>query len=163
MSASSSLRKAVFGDRRVLFPIPKDSQEIGQIEQVATATDSDPNAGQAALEAAALLAGDGLASQMVSAWFSAESGASNIEIQVEGISGKMFAFVKFRGALITMSGVDGVQQKEMKADTAVLSVNFQGNRQALADALMRQHFDAFSVEIAGMENNAIRLRLIPRQ
>jgi hypothetical protein len=142
----------------------KDGQEIGQIEQVATATDPDPHAGgQAALESAALLAGDGLASQMVSAWFSAESGASNIEIWVEGISGKMSEFVKFRGALTTMSGVDGVQRKEMKADTAVLSVAFQGNRQALADALMRQRFNGFSVEIAGMEDQAIRLRLVPRQ
>ncbi|MEJ2158040.1 MAG: hypothetical protein P8X96_22145 [Desulfobacteraceae bacterium] len=142
----------------------KDGQEIGQVEQVATATDPDPYAGgQAALEKAALLAGDGLASQMVSAWFSTDSGASKLEIRVEGISGKIYDFVKFRGALTTMSGVDGVQQKEMRADAAVLSVNFQGNRQALADALMRQHFDAFSVEIAGMDNNAIRLRLVPRQ
>jgi hypothetical protein len=142
----------------------KDSQEIGRVEQVATATDPDPYAGgQAALESAALLAGDGLASQMVSAWFSTDSGASNIELRVEGISGKMYDFVKFRGALTTMSGVDGVQQKEMRADAAFLSVNFQGNRQALADALMRQHFDAFSVEIVGMEDNAIRLRLVPRQ
>jgi hypothetical protein len=142
----------------------KDGQEIGQVEQVATATDSDPDAGgQAALEKAAVLAGDGLASQMVSAWFSSDSGASNIELRVGGISGNISDFVKFRGALTAMSGVDGVQQKEMQADTAVLSVDFQGNRQALADALMRQHFDAFSVEIAGMDDHAIHLRLVPRQ
>lgn len=140
----------------------KDGQEIGRIERVATAADPDPLAGsQAALKNAALSAGDGLASQMVSAWFSADKGDPNIEIRVEGISGNMSNFVKFRGALTTMSGVDGVQRKEMKADTAVLLVDFQGNRQALADALMRQHFDAFSLEISGMEENAIRLRLAP--
>jgi hypothetical protein len=140
----------------------EDGQEIGRIHQTATATSADPDAGgRAVMEKASLVAGDGLASQMVSAWFSADKGDPNIEIRVEGISGNMSNFVKFRGALTTMSGVDGVQRKEMKADTAVLLVDFQGNRQALADALTRQHFDAFSLEISGMEENAIRLRLVP--
>ncbi len=141
----------------------KDGQQIGQIQQAATATEADPHAGsQAALENAALLAGDGLAAQMISAWFSADKGASNVEIWVQGISGNIANFVKFRGALGTMSGVDSVQRKEMKADMAVLLVDYQGNRQALADALMRQAFDTFSLEIKGQEGNIIRLQMVAR-
>ncbi|MEJ2156949.1 MAG: hypothetical protein P8X96_16550 [Desulfobacteraceae bacterium] len=141
----------------------KDGQQIGQIKQAATATEADPLAGsQAALENAALLAGDGLAGQMISAWFSADKGASNVEIWVQGISGNIANFVKFRGALSTMSGVDSVQRKEMKADLAVLLVDYQGNRQALADALMRQGFDTFSLEITGQEGNVIRLQMVAR-
>lgn len=141
----------------------KDGQEIGRVQQVASAAHADPlSGGQAALENAALVAGDGLASQMVAAWFSADKGASDIELWVEGISGNIANFVKFRGALSTMSGVDSVQRKEMKADTAVLLVDYQGNRQALADALMRQAFDTFSLEITGQEENAIRLQLVAR-
>jgi hypothetical protein len=141
----------------------KDGQEMGRIQQVATAAHADPlPGGQAALENAALVAGDGLASQMVAAWFSADKSTSDIELWVEGISGNIANFVKFRGALSTMSGVDSVRRKEMKADTAVLLVDYQGNRPALADALMQQVFDTFSLEITGQEENAIRLQLVAR-
>ncbi len=141
----------------------KDGQEIGQIQHAAMATDADPLAGgKAAMENAAQLAGDGLASQMVAAWFSAGAGGSKVEVRVEGLSGNIANFVKFRGALSTMSGVDSVQRKEMKADTAVLLVDYQGNLQALADALMRQKFDTFNLNITSQEANTIRLQLLPR-
>ncbi len=140
----------------------KDGQEIGQIQHAATASAADPlSGGKAALENAAQLAGDGLASQMVTAWFSGGTGGTKVEVWVEGISGHIANFVKFRGALSTMSGVDSVQRKEMKADTAVLLVDYQGNLQALADALMRQHFDTFRLNITNQEENAIRLQLVP--
>ena len=140
----------------------KDGEEIGQVQHTATAANADSlSGGKAALENAAQLAGDGLASQMVAAWFSQGESASKVEIWVEGISGHIANFVKFRGTLSTMSGVDSVQRKEMKADTAVLLVDYQGNIQALADALMRQNFDTFSLSIVQQEENAIRLQLVP--
>jgi len=140
----------------------KDGQEVGQIQHAATASAADPlSGGKAAMENAAQLAGDGLASQMVAAWFSGGAGGSKVEVWVEGISGHIANFVKFRGALSTMSGVDSVQRKEMKADTAVLLVDYQGNLQAMADALMRQRFDTFSLTITNQEENTIRLQLVP--
>ncbi len=140
----------------------KDGQEIGQAQHTATASAADPlSGGRAALENAAQLASDGLASQMVAAWFSGGTGGTKVEVWVEGISGQIASFVKFRGALSTMSGVDSVQRKEMKADTAVLLVDYQGNLQALADALMRQNFDTFSLTITNQEEGAIRLQLVP--
>jgi hypothetical protein len=89
-------------------------------------------------------------------------GKSKIEIQVNGISGHMAAFVQFRGAMGTMSGVDDIQRKEMQSDTAVLVVDFQGSARSLADGLRRQRFDTFDLNIAEPEGNVIRLQIMPR-
>jgi hypothetical protein len=58
--------------------------------------------------------------------------------------------------------VDSVQRKEMQLDTAVLLVDYQGNVGALADALMRQNFDTYSLNILESEENALRIQLVPR-
>jgi hypothetical protein len=60
-----------------------------------------------------------------------------------------------------MSGVDSVQRKEMLPDNAVLLVDYQGSIQALADALKRQTFDTFSLNIVAPEGNTIRVQLVP--
>jgi hypothetical protein len=141
----------------------RNGQEIGQTQHVATTTGDDPESGgREAINNAALSAGEELASQVAAAWFSKGVGSSKIEIQVEGISGHIADFVKFRGAVGVMSGVDSVQRKEMQADTAVLLVDYQGSARALADALMRQGFDTFGLNIAEPEGNTIRLQIVPR-
>lgn len=140
-----------------------NSKEIGQARQVAIASAADPlSGGNEALEKASLLAGEDLSTQIVNTWFTEGAGASKVEIFVEGISGNIANFVKFRGALSSMSGVDSVQRKEMQSDTAVLLVDYQGNVRALADALMRQSFDTFSLNIAEPEANTLRLQLVTR-
>jgi hypothetical protein len=140
-----------------------NSTEIGQARQVAMASAADPlSGGNGALEKASLLAGEDLSAQIVNTWFTEGAGASKIEIFVQGISGNIANFVKFRGALSSMSGVDSVQRKEMQSDTAVLLVDYQGNVRALADALMRQSFDTFSLSIEEPEASTLRLRLVAR-
>lgn len=140
-----------------------NSKEIGQARQVAVASAADPlSGGNAALEKASLLAGEELTAQILSTWFTEGAGASKVEIFVQGISGNIANFVKFRGALSSMSGVDSVQRKEMQSDTAVLLVDYQGNVRALADALLRQSFDTFSLKIAEPEANTLRLQLVTR-
>jgi hypothetical protein len=140
-----------------------NSKEIGQSRQVAIASAADPlSGGTGALEKASLLAGEDLSAQIVDTWFTEGAGASKIELFVEGISGNIANFVKLRGALSSMSGVDSVQRKEMQSDTAVLLVDYQGNVRALSDALMRQSFDTFSLRIAAPEANTLRLQLVQR-
>lgn len=140
-----------------------NSKEIGQTRQVAIASAADSlSGGNGALEKASLLAGEDLSAQIVNIWFTEGAGASKVEIYVEGISGNIANFVKFRGALSSMSGVDSVQRKEMQSDTAVLLVDYQGNVRALAEALMRQSFDTFSLNIAEPEANTLRLQLVTR-
>ena len=140
----------------------RNGREIGHSQRVAVVTGDDPAAaGREAINNAAQMAGEELTAQMAEAWFSAGAGGSRIEIQVEGISGHIADFVKFRGALSSMSGVDSVQRKEMQSDTAVLLVDFQGSARTLADSLMRQSFDTFGLNIAQPQGNTIRLQIVP--
>ncbi len=137
--------------------------EIGYTSQVSIEAAMEPlTGGTRALEKASLLAGEDLTAQITKAWFTDSSRASKVEIWVEGISGNIASFVKFRGALSSMSGVDSVQRKEIQSDTAVLLVEYQGNIQALADALLRQNFDTFSLNIAEPEENTLRMQLVSR-
>jgi hypothetical protein len=141
----------------------QNGQEIGFSQQTAEATSDDPYAGsRQAIEKAARAAGEELTTRMATTWFSKGMGKSKIEIQVEGISGHIAAFVKLRGAMSAMSGVDDIQRQEMQADTAVLLVSYQGNARALADDLRRLNFDTFSLNIANPEANTIRLQIVPR-
>lgn len=140
-----------------------NGKEIGHAQQISMASAADPlSGGKGALEKAAVLAAEDLSAQIIDEWFTEGAGASKVEILVEGLSGNIANFVKFRGALSSMSGVDSVQRKEMQSDTAVLLVDYQGNVQSLADALIRQSYDTFSLKIGEPEGNTLRLQLVAR-
>jgi hypothetical protein len=141
----------------------KNGQEIAQARQVALVKGDDPlSAGRQAMENAAQSAGEALAARITTAWYSNGMGKSKIDIQVNGISGHMAAFVQFRGAMGGLSGVDDIQRKEMQSDTAVLLVDYQGNARGLVDALKRQRFETFDLNISEPEGNLIRLQIVPR-
>ncbi|MEJ2039520.1 MAG: hypothetical protein P8X55_11350, partial [Desulfosarcinaceae bacterium] len=89
-----------------------------------------------------------------------DAGAGRVEMVVEGTGGNIANFVKFRGILGSMSGVDQVQLKEMGADTAVLSVQYQGRARALADALLLQNFGSFGINISEVGLESIQLKLV---
>lgn len=139
-------------------------EEIGQARQVALAPDTGLSTdGGSAMENAASQAGELLASQIVAAWFSKKgSGASLVELRIEGVSGNIANFVKLRGALSNMSGVDSVQRKEMNSDAAVLLVDYQGNIRALADAMARQQFDSFMLMISEPQERTLQVEIVPR-
>jgi hypothetical protein len=136
-------------------------EQIAQTQRSALAASEEPYAGsREALRNAAGLSGEDLALQIAEAWFSSQSGLSRTELIIEGVGGKIASFVKFRGALGTMSGVDNLQLKEMMPDAAVLLVDYQGTTRALADALLLQNFDTFGLNISAIETNKIRLQLV---
>lgn len=136
-------------------------KQIAQTQRSALAASAEPHAGsREALRNAAGLSGEDLALQIADAWFGAQGGVSQTELIIEGIGGKIASFVKFRGALSTMSGVDNLQLKEMMPDAAVLLVDYQGTAQALADALLLQNFDTFGLNISAIEANRIQLKLV---
>ncbi len=140
----------------------RSGKEMANTQRIALATADNPSTGsQEALGNASALVAEDLALEIGRAWFADADAASAVEIRVEGISGNVASFVKFRGALSTMSGVDSVQRKEMQHDAAVLLVDYQGNARALADALMRQGFDTFGLNIDEPEGNMLKVQLIP--
>ena len=141
----------------------KNGQEIGQAQNIALVTGDDPySAGRQAIVQAARSAGEELTASVAAAWYSKGMSKSKIEIQVNGISGHMAAFVQFRGAMGALSGVDDIQRKEMQSDTAVLVVDYEGSARGLADTLRQQSFDTFALNIAEPEGNLIRLQIVPR-
>lgn len=114
-----------------------------------------------ALVNAAIQAGETLAKELRDVWLGLGSGTAAIEMVIEGTGGHIANFVKFRGALGTVSGVDNLQLKEMRPDSAVLSVVYQGNSRNLAEALLLQSFDTFGINIIETGSRYIRLQLIP--
>jgi hypothetical protein len=161
--AAASNQKSIRATVAVQAYSVKNGQEIAQARQVALVSGNDSlSAGRQAMENAAQSAGEELTARITAAWNSKAMGKSKIDIQVNGISGHMAAFVQFRGAMGAISGVDDIQRKEMQSDTAVLLVDYQGNARGLVDALRRQRFETFDLNISEPEGNLIRLQIVPR-
>lgn len=140
----------------------ENGSRIAESRQSASIAEDRFSSGRQALVQAASLSGQDLSSQISQAWSSAAAAKSNIEIVVAGTGGNIANFVKLRGALSTMSGVDDVQLKEMRQDAAVLNVDYQGNARALADTLLLQNFDNFGIEISQIGLNTISMQLVQR-
>jgi hypothetical protein len=117
--------------------------------------------GKDALNAVALQAGETLAQKLEEAWLGQGAGTASLELVVEGTGGHISNFVQFRGVLGTMSGVESMQLEQMMPDSAIMSVVYQGNARALAEALLLKSFDTFGINIVETGNRYIRLQLIP--
>lgn len=138
-----------------------NGRPMAKVEKNATRNGDDPGVvGEQILSTIAQTAAEDLVNQLLQAWQSADIGRSQIELIIEGISGHIAEFVKLRGAMSTLSGVDDVQRKEMQSDRGVLLVDFQGNARTLADILSRQHFDTFRLDISEPEKNTIRMQIL---
>jgi len=138
-------------------------EEIAATTQTAVTVNVDENAGSYdALSSAGSLAGQELASQINSAWQKAVKKLTTIEIIVEG-TGELSNFVVFRKIISEMTGVMGLQTKEMKFDEAAIAVDFQGNAQELADALMLNTYETFGINIYEVSQNRLRIELMPSQ
>ena len=140
-----------------------DGRVLTEIRDSALSAAEDPETGsREGIENAAAVAGPPLSDQLAKAWFRQGAGSAPITLRVQGIGGHIADFVKFRGALGTMSGVDALQLKEMMTDSAALAVRYQGNARALADAVLLLNFDTFGIDIELVGADEIRLRLVPR-
>jgi hypothetical protein len=88
--------------------------------------------------------------------------ASNpVALTVEG-SGNLANFVKFRRGLGGISGVEGIQVRDMKPNETTLLVTYRGTAQDLAAALTQQAFDSFELKVVAVEEGALRLSLAPK-
>jgi hypothetical protein len=105
------------------------------------------------------VAGETLADQLASAWRKLLEKPSQVEIIVEGTN-QLANFVKFRKALSNISGVEGIQVKEIKANQATLLVNFHGKAEDLASALMLKTFEKFGIDIYEIAEDSLKIALI---
>ena len=101
------------------------------------------------------LAGAGLARGKAAA------ASKAVALTVEG-SGNLANFVKFRRGLGGISGVEGIQVKDMMPNETTLLVTYRGTVQDLAEALKQQAFDTFAINVAVAGEDALRVALAPK-
>jgi hypothetical protein len=82
-----------------------------------------------------------------------------VELSILG-TGHLANYVKFRKTLNTISGVEGIQVKEIKPNEAALLVEYKGKTKDLAAALMLQNFNAFGIHISEVTDNSLRIELV---
>jgi DNA-binding phage protein len=115
--------------------------------------------GKEALANVGDLAGQELAEQLVVVWQRQAGRPAVIEISILG-TGNLSSYVKFRKALNSISGVEGIRVKEIKPNEATLLVEYKGKAKDLAAAMMLQNFKAFGINISEVTDNSIRIELI---
>jgi len=124
-----------------------------------SAGESDVLGGREALSNAGALVGEELASQIISASEKAASLVPSVEIVVVGTS-ELRNFVKFRKILGTVSGVSGINIKEIKPDESTISVDYSGTGDSLAEALMLKTYDSFGIDIYEVSPDRLGIELI---
>ena len=135
-------------------------EEMAAINQDAVTTNVDEyEAGLAALSDAGSTAGEALAQQLATQWRKLLEKPSEVEIAVEGTS-KLAHFVKFRKALSSIAGVEGLRVKEIKPNEATLIIDYKGKAEDLASALMLKTFDTFGIDIYEITQDNLGIALV---
>ncbi len=149
-------------------------EEIASSLQTAIKKNEDESAGgQAALTAAGELAGIAMATKIADAWRAEAPKAEEYTPEARPLETGMLKvivrgtrhlgnFVRFRRALSDIPSVSEIQIREMKSDSAIITVDFQGDAKALADALTSREFELFEVRRGKVSQQSIRLELIPK-
>ena len=135
-------------------------QQIATVSRTAvTANVNEADGARDALRGAGSLGAEDLADQVSAAWQQEGRQAARIKVMLTGTR-NLANFVMFRRMLNTVKGVKGVQVKEMKADTAVLSVDYTGKPKELAEALMLNAFDTFGINIYDVAQSELGIQLV---
>ncbi len=137
-------------------------QEIASVKQEAVAVGADEVAGgNDALSQVGKIAGEALASQIPLSWKKAPGVSGKVDILVQG-TGNLGSFVAFRRNLQEIPGVTSLRIKEMKPDEATIAVDYASGAHSLAEALMRQTFQNFGVNISEMEGERLKVEIVPK-
>jgi hypothetical protein len=123
------------------------------------ANEDDIIGGKEALANVGDLAGQELAQQLAIVWQRQAGRPAVVELSIQGTS-NLASYVKFRKALNTISGVEGIQVKEIKPNEATLLVEYKGKAKDLAAALMLQNFKSFGIHISEVTHNSLRIELV---
>jgi hypothetical protein len=125
----------------------------------AAANENDIIGGKEALAKVGGLAGQELAEQLTVVWQRQAGRPAVVELSIIG-TGHLGSYVKLRKALNSISGVEGIQVKEIKPNEATLLVEYKGKAKDLAAALMLQNFKSFGINISEVTDNSLRIELV---
>jgi hypothetical protein len=141
--------------------IRTDSAELMfSFTRTATAANEDDIiGGKEALANVGDLAGQELSEQLAVVWQRQAGRPAVVELSIQG-TGHLGSYVKLRKALNSISGVEGIQVKEIKPNQATLLVEYKGKAKDLAAALMLQNFKSFGINISEVTDNSLRIELV---
>jgi len=138
------------------------AEPILDLARIAVAVSEDDTSGsRAALEDVGNLVGQALAEALTTAWQKQAGEPSEVSMVIRG-TGHLASYVKFRKAMNTISGVEGIRVKGIKPNEATLLVEYKGKTKELAAALMQQNFDSFGINIFEVTADMVRVELIPQ-
>ena len=123
--------------------------------------EDDVSGSRAALEEVGGLAGQALAEELILAWQRQAGKPSMVSMVIRGTE-HLATYVKFRKAMNTISGVEGIRVKGIKPNEATLLVEYKGKAKELAAALMQQNFKSFGINIFDVTRDMVRVELIPQ-
>ena len=123
------------------------------------ASENDEKGGHEALFNAGTLVGQEMILQLTAAWENESSRQSLVEIDIHGTK-ELANFIKFRKALGKIPGVTAINIKVMKADESIISVDYQGTAQSLADELLLKTFESFGIDIYEVAPGRLSIELI---
>ncbi len=115
--------------------------------------------GKEALSDAGDMAGTALAEELDLAWQKQAGRPAVVEVVILGTN-QLAHYVRFRKALNTISGVEGIRVKEIKPNEATLLVEYIGKPEDLAAALMQQNFENFGINIYEVTPENLKVQLI---
>ncbi|CAB1061122.1 hypothetical protein D1BOALGB6SA_5893 [Olavius sp. associated proteobacterium Delta 1] len=124
-------------------------------------SEDDTSGSRAALEDVGGLAGQALAEELTLVWQKQAGKPTDVSMVIRG-TGHLASYVKFRKAMNTISGVEGIRVKGIKPNEATLLVEYKGKTKDLAAALMQQNFDTFGINIFEVTADMVRVELIPQ-
>ena len=116
-------------------------------------------AGQEALAKAGALAGQDLTTQIIANWKRELASSADLDVVVGGTR-NLANFVTFRRIVNGIEGVSSILVKEIKPDEAIIGIDFDGDAQMLAEAMMLQTYGAFGINIYDMSEGRIMLELV---
>jgi hypothetical protein len=136
------------------------AEELLRFSRSAVAVNEEDIAGgRQALADVGDLAGRALAEQLAAIWQKQAGRPAVVEMSIEG-TGQLASYVKFRKALNTITGVEGIRVKEIKPNEATLLVEYKGKAKDLAATLMLQKFESFGINISEVTATSLRIELI---
>ena len=138
------------------------AEPILDLARIAVAVSEDDTSGsKAALEDVGNLVGQALVKELTAAWQKQAGEPSEVLMVIRG-TGHLASYVKFRKAMNTISGVEGIRVQGIKPNEATLLVEYKGKTKDLAADLMQQHFDSFGINIFEVTADMVRVELIPQ-
>ena len=120
---------------------------------------SEVTAGANALKLATEAITDRLVEQITERWNSDLSGGGMIQLMVAGVQSYRHLVTFKETVQKRVRGVSGVYQRDFNAGVATLDVTASTSAQSLADELAMLDFGEFSIEVTGITQNTIELKI----